>query len=95
MAASTIPPCAPSGRRPRPIRTSAADGKYPDALHLHDDQGRPRRARSTRASSPRAWRNMACPSYYYENTEGGHAAGANLKQAAHTSALEMIYLTRT
>jgi len=34
------------------------------------------------------------PFYYYENTEGGHAAGANLKQAAHTSALEMVYLTR-
>ena len=37
---------------------------------------------------------MGLPFYYYENTEGGHAAGANLKQAAHTSALEMIYLTR-
>lgn len=34
------------------------------------------------------------PFYYYENTEGGHAAGANLKQTAHTNALEMIYLTR-
>jgi len=34
------------------------------------------------------------PFYYYENTEGGHAAGANLKQAAHTAALEMVYLTR-
>ena len=34
------------------------------------------------------------PFYYYENTEGGHAAGANLRQAAHTNALEMIYLTR-
>jgi prolyl oligopeptidase len=34
------------------------------------------------------------PFYYYENTEGGHSAGANLKQAAHTAALEMVYLTR-
>jgi prolyl oligopeptidase len=34
------------------------------------------------------------PFYYYENTEGGHAAGANLKQIARTNALEMIYLTR-
>jgi prolyl oligopeptidase len=47
-----------------------------------------------RASSPRGWRRWASPSYYYENTEGGHAAGANLKQTAHTNALEMIYLTR-
>lgn len=37
---------------------------------------------------------MGLPFYYYENTEGGHAAGANLKQTAHTNALEMIYLTR-
>jgi prolyl oligopeptidase len=37
---------------------------------------------------------MGLPFYYYENTEGGHAAGANLKQAARTNALEMIYLTR-
>jgi prolyl oligopeptidase len=34
------------------------------------------------------------PFYYYENTEGGHATGANLKQSAHTAALEYIYLTR-
>jgi prolyl oligopeptidase len=32
------------------------------------------------------------PFYYYENTEGGHAAGANLKQAARTNALEYLYL---
>ncbi len=32
--------------------------------------------------------------YYYENTEGGHGAGADLKQAAHTSALEMTYLQK-
>jgi prolyl oligopeptidase len=36
---------------------------------------------------------MHLPFYYYENTEGGHAAGANLRQAAHTNALEMTYLT--
>jgi len=37
---------------------------------------------------------MGLPFYYYENMEGGHAAGANLKQTARTNALEMIYLTR-
>jgi prolyl oligopeptidase len=37
---------------------------------------------------------MGLPFYYYENTEGGHAAGANLKQTARTNALEFIYLTR-
>ena len=30
--------------------------------------------------------------YYYENTEGGHSAGANLKQQARLSALKYVYL---
>lgn len=37
---------------------------------------------------------MGLPFYYYENIEGGHAAGANLREAARTSALEMVYLAR-
>ena len=36
---------------------------------------------------------MGLPYLYYENTEGGHAAGANLREAAHEQALEMTYLT--
>jgi prolyl oligopeptidase len=34
------------------------------------------------------------PYYFYEVTEGGHGAGANLRQTAHTSALEMTYFAR-
>ena len=34
------------------------------------------------------------PYYYYENTEGGHGNGANLKQSARTNALSMVYFTR-
>jgi prolyl oligopeptidase len=37
---------------------------------------------------------MGVPFYYWENTEGGHAAGADLKQAAHTTALTMTYLAQ-
>jgi prolyl oligopeptidase len=37
---------------------------------------------------------MGLPFYFYENTEGGHGAGADLKQAAHITALSMTYLTR-
>jgi prolyl oligopeptidase len=37
---------------------------------------------------------MGLPFLYYENTEGGHAAGANLQEAAREQALEMTYLTR-
>ena len=55
-----------------------------------DDRVGPQHARKFAARME----EMGLPFYYYENTEGGHAAGANLKQAAHTAALEMVYLTR-
>ena len=38
--------------------------------------------------------SMGLPYLYYENTEGGHSAGANLREAAREQALEMTYLTR-
>ena len=55
-----------------------------------DDRVGPQHARKFAARME----EMGLPFLYYENTEGGHAAGANLKQQAHTTALEMIYLTR-
>ncbi len=39
-------------------------------------------------------KEFGLPYYYYENTEGGHGAGANLKQVARTSTLGMVYFTR-
>jgi prolyl oligopeptidase len=55
-----------------------------------DDRVGPQHARKFAARME----EMGLPFLYYENTEGGHAAGANLKQQAHTQALEMVYLTR-
>ena len=55
-----------------------------------DDRVGPQHARKFAARME----EMGLPFYFYENTEGGHAAGANLRQTAHTNALEMIYLTR-
>ncbi len=37
---------------------------------------------------------LGIPYYYYEVIEGGHAAGANLKEKSRTAALEMTYFTR-
>jgi prolyl oligopeptidase len=34
------------------------------------------------------------PYYFYEVTEGGHGAGANIKEQARTSALQMTYFSR-
>ena len=55
-----------------------------------DDRVGPQHARKFAARME----EFGLPFLYYENTEGGHSAGANLRQAAHTSALEMVYLTR-
>ena len=43
-----------------------------------------------------AWRmqQLGLPFLYYEETEGGHAAGANLRETAEEQALEFTYLTR-
>jgi prolyl oligopeptidase len=43
-----------------------------------------------------AWRmaELKLPFLYYEETEGGHAAGANLPEVATERALEYTYLTR-
>ncbi len=43
-----------------------------------------------------AWRmqQLRLPFLYYEETEGGHAAGANLREVAEEQALEFTYLTR-
>ena len=37
---------------------------------------------------------MGVPYLFYEVTEGGHGAGANLKRRRDTTALEMTYFTR-
>ncbi len=55
-----------------------------------DDRVGPQHARKFAARME----EMGYHFYYYENTEGGHGAGADLKQAAHTTALTMTYLQR-
>jgi prolyl oligopeptidase len=37
---------------------------------------------------------MGVPYLFYEVTEGGHGSGANLKEKARTTALEIVYFTR-
>jgi prolyl oligopeptidase len=74
-----------------PYQALRKGGAYPEPFIFtttKDDRVGPQHARKFAARME----EMGLPFLYYENTEGGHAAGANLKQAAHTSALEMIYL---
>ncbi|PWU17038.1 MAG: S9 family peptidase [Verrucomicrobia bacterium] len=53
-----------------------------------DDRVGPQHARKFAARME----EMGLPFLYYENTEGGHGAGADLKQAARTTALTTTYL---
>ena len=53
-----------------------------------DDRVHPAHARKMVAKMT----DMGKKVYYYENTEGGHAAGANLNQRAYSGALSYAYL---
>ena len=55
-----------------------------------DDRVGPQHARKFAARLS----EFGLPYLYYEVTEGGHGSGANLKERAHTTALEMTYFTR-
>jgi prolyl oligopeptidase len=58
------------------------------ATSTRDDRVHPGHARKMVARM----QEMGKPVYYYENTEGGHAAAANLNQRAYMSALNFAYL---
>ena len=55
-----------------------------------DDRVGPQHARKFAAKLA----SLGMPYLYYEVIEGGHAAGANLKEKAYTTALEMTYFIR-
>ena len=65
--------------------------RYPEPFIFtttKDDRVGPQHARKFAARME----EMKLPFYYYENTEGGHGAGADLKQTARTTALWMTYM---
>lgn len=55
-----------------------------------DDRVGPQHARKFAARLS----EFGIPYYFYEVTEGGHGSGANLREKAHTTALEMTYFAR-
>jgi len=66
---------------------------YPQALvwtTTKDDRVGPQHARKFAARLA----EYGIPYYYYEVIEGGHGAGANLREKAHTNAIEYVYFTR-
>jgi prolyl oligopeptidase len=76
-----------------PLQNLKADVAYPEPFIFtttKDDRVGPVHARRF------AWKmqQLHLPFLYYEETEGGHAAGANLREVADEQALEFTYLTR-
>ncbi len=74
-----------------PYQNLDAKADYPEVFfwtNTRDDRVHPGHARKMVAKMT----DMGKKVYYYENTEGGHAGGANLNQRAYTTALEFSYL---
>lgn len=66
---------------------------YPQPLvwtTTKDDRVGPQHARKFAARLA----EYGIPYYFYEVSEGGHGSGANLKEGAHTTALQLVYFTR-
>lgn len=77
-----------------PYQNVAADADYPEIFFFtstKDDRVHPGHARKMAAKMTDQGHEII----YYENTEGGHAAAANLKQRAFTDALQMIYASQS
>ena len=73
-----------------PYQNLDPEADYPEVFfwtNTRDDRVHPAHARKMVARMT----DMGHKVYYYENTEGGHASGANLNARAYTDALEYAY----
>ena len=76
-----------------PLNNLKPGVKYPQPLiwtTTKDDRVGPQHARKFAAKMA----DMGLPYLFYEVIDGGHGAGANIEQRAHTSALEFTYFAR-
>ena len=80
-------------RKTSPYQNLKAGVAYPEPFIFtttKDDRVGPQHARKFAARME----ELKLPFLYYENTEGGHGSGADLKQSARTTALTMTYFQR-
>ena len=76
-----------------PLHNLKPNVAYPEPLvwtTTKDDRVGPQHARKFAAKLS----DMGLPYLFYEVTEGGHGAGANIEQRVHTTALEFTYFAR-
>ncbi|WP_294395536.1 prolyl oligopeptidase family serine peptidase [uncultured Sphingomonas sp.] len=89
----TVPAERAFWEKTSPYQQLRRGADYPEPFiwtTTRDDRVGPVQARKFAARM----KDYGLPYLYWENTEGGHAAGANLKQSARTNALEITYFTR-
>jgi prolyl oligopeptidase len=80
-------------RRISPYHNLKAGVAYPEPFFVtstNDDRVTPVHARKMAARM----QEMGLPFLFFENTNGGHSASANLQELAERLALEYVYLTR-
>ncbi len=88
-----VPAQAAYLRRYSPYQNVRSDARYPPALiysSTKDDRVDPGHARKFAARLEEAGQ----PVLYYENTEGGHSAAANLEQTVKRYAIEYTFLLK-
>ncbi|WP_132391705.1 prolyl oligopeptidase family serine peptidase [Novosphingobium sp. PhB165] len=76
-----------------PYHALRKDVNYPEPYIFtttRDDRVGPQHARKFAARME----ELGLPFYFYENTEGGHGSGADIRQSAKTTALWMTYITQ-
>ena len=78
-----------SGQPDQTARAGRVEGARRGAT-TKDDRVGPQHARKFAARL----KEYGLPYLFYEATEGGHGAGANLNERAHTTALEYTYFAR-
>lgn len=87
------PEMAPVLRAYSPYHNLVSGRKYPRVFYItstRDDRVHPAHARKMAAKME----EYGMPFLYFENTEGGHSAAANLEQRIKFSALEWTYVWR-
>ena len=80
-------------QRTSPYQNLERGAAYPEPFIFtttRDDRTGPQHARKFAARME----EYGLPFLYYENTEGGHGSGADLKQSARSTALQMTYFVR-
>jgi hypothetical protein len=87
-------PCPPNAPSRLDLRQSEPEDGREVSGNAHLTTTKDDRARQHARKFAAKMSAMGLPYLFFEVTEGGHGAGANLREKAHTSAMEYVYFAR-